>query len=147
MRGLAAGRKEDRSGKDAPSHVLEDPSPEVRHRVLRTLAATPDATVKAEFRKILKDSTDPVARRLVASSFGQWCDPDLTSDLGDALKDSDAYVRANAMTSLAQMGSSRAEAAIIALLDDPSLHVRNEAIRCATVLRALLPQARRSCRS
>jgi len=39
------------------------------------------------------------------------------------------------MTSLAQMGGSQAEAAIISLLDDPSLHVRNEAIRCATGLK------------
>lgn len=130
---LPAAKKTDSAKTLLP--MLEDPSPEVRHRVVRTLAATPDATVKTEFRKILKDSTDSVARRIVASSFGQWRDPDLTSDLNDALKDSDAYVRANAMTSLAQMGSSQAEGAIISLLDDPSLHVRNEAIRCATVLK------------
>ncbi len=115
--------------------MLEDPSPGVRHRVIATMATTADADVKVTFRKILKESPDPVARRIVAGALGQWGDGDLASDLEDALTDTDAYVRANAMASLAQLDRGRADIAIMALLDDSSLHVRNEAIRCATNLK------------
>jgi len=87
------------------------------------------------------DDPAPAVRRAACYGFSRYGEPAAVERLTGLLADEDAWVRLFAARALARAADESAAAALVPLLDDPSLHVRTESVVAVAALggAALLP--------
>ncbi len=102
------------------------------YELSKILIADPDALdsepgVKAEVRRLFKESEDQEMRRYLALVLGYTQDPQSIPLLVDALDDEDSQIRIYALWALGTMGDERAEEPLVAALADPDPGIRKTA--------------------
>lgn len=102
------------------------------YELSKILIADPDALdsepgVKAEVRRLFKETDDEEMRRYLALVLGYTQDPQSVPLLVDALDDQDSQIRIYALWALGAMGDERAEEPLVAALADPDPGIRKTA--------------------
>jgi HEAT repeat protein len=91
--------------------------------------------VKARLRQLLREDKDNVVRRFIAMSMGNWADQELSADLEEALKDRDAYVKAQSLESLVKLRGSEATPIVLRELTSDNDKLRAAAVRMSATLK------------
>ena len=126
-------------------HLLDDPAARVRLGAASVLSADPHPSANAIMMRLLA-SPDVQVRQWGAGRFPQFAMP-TTEVVELCLKDSDAQVRAHAVTALTRIRTREAAALLAKSFDDPAVSVRQivQAARLRNVAavqdEALLPAA------
>ncbi len=104
------------------SNVPTEQSHEIRETVVEKLSATEDETVAAPLVEILERGTQPSQRRNTAWLLGRVLDDESNRDAVDALvfalEDGEQMTQQFAATSLAEIGGTYAESALLSLATD-----------------------------
>ena len=121
-----------RPAADALLGGLDDPSEEVRLRVVQKLGELRERTAVQPLLALYRRDEDAQVRYECLTSLGLIGDPAAAEPLVAETRSDDPYVRMWAMDALCQMRDERAPSLAASLLNDPSPYVREQVVRsCA----------------